>query len=284
MVTSSTRRALWVDIEIIAALNLPLLSIRDFNCIRNWDERSGGTGPLPCSISKFNDCIDSCRLIKSLSTGPKFSWCNGQKGKARILRRFDRVLYNSAWIQKCDGWSSKYMTRENSDHSAMVGCIQNLPKPYNIPFRFLKGWVTINTFEDMVIQSWGERLTDHLMKEASSKTVSLNGFSILKIPSGGRKPKLPGLLVGSVMQDPWVTFLRAKFFTRGGLLIDYSKPSSIWNGLKEAIAAVQANSKLIIRSGRDIDFWRDCWGSEVALIDLLNIPPEIWKHCTSKLS
>ncbi|KAF6157720.1 hypothetical protein GIB67_037293 [Kingdonia uniflora] len=25
--------------------------------------------------------------------------------------------------------------------------------------RFLKGWVTINTFEDMVIQSWGERLT-----------------------------------------------------------------------------------------------------------------------------
>ncbi|KAF6133894.1 hypothetical protein GIB67_040658 [Kingdonia uniflora] len=102
--------------------------------------------------------LRNLRLIESFSTGPKFSWCNGQKGKARILRRHDRALYNSAWIQKFDGWSSKYMTRENSDHSAMEGCIQDLPKPHNIPFRFHKGWVTINTFEDMVIQSWGERL------------------------------------------------------------------------------------------------------------------------------
>ncbi|KAF6138164.1 hypothetical protein GIB67_033578, partial [Kingdonia uniflora] len=55
-------------------------------------------------------------------------------------------------------------------------------------------------------------------------------------------------------------------------------------GLKEAIAAAQANSKWIIGSGRNIDFWRDCWGSEVALIDLLNIQSKIWKHRTSKLS
>ncbi|KAF6136049.1 hypothetical protein GIB67_000453, partial [Kingdonia uniflora] len=75
-----------------------------------------------------------------------------------------------------------------------------------------------------------------------------------------------------------------KFLIRQGLLIPYNKHSSIWNGLKEVIAAVQANSKWIIGSGRDIDFWRDCWGLEVALIDLLNIQPEIWNHCTSKLS
>ncbi|KAF6167559.1 hypothetical protein GIB67_031760 [Kingdonia uniflora] len=98
MVTSSARRALWVDMENTVTLNLPWVAIGEFNCIRNWDERSGGTGPLPCSISEFNDCIDSCRLIESFSTGPKFSWCNGQKGKARILRRLNRALYNSAWI------------------------------------------------------------------------------------------------------------------------------------------------------------------------------------------
>ncbi|KAF6133895.1 hypothetical protein GIB67_040659 [Kingdonia uniflora] len=84
-------------------------------------------------------------------------------------------------------------------------------------------------------------------------------------------------------QDPWATFLRAKFFTRGGLLINYNKYSSIWNSLKEVIVVVQANSKWIIGSGRDIDFGRYCWGSEAALIDLLNIQPKIWKHCTSKL-
>ncbi|KAF6176812.1 hypothetical protein GIB67_026499 [Kingdonia uniflora] len=363
MVTSSAIRVLWVDMANIAALNLPWLAIEDFNCIRNWDERSGGTEPLPCSISKFNDCIDSCRLIESFSSGPKFSWCNGQKGKARILRRLDRALYNSSWIQKFDGWSSK----------------------------FLKGWVTINTFEDMVIQSWGERLTgdpifvlvkklqrlkvaikiwrkDNMggiqtqietsiadLEDLLNKILSLFGFGlgshpekylgiplvhgrvskatvaplidkirsrdsgwsgkILSFQSDPYKQKFVTIKWNKVFnhpsegdigihglrdinlsmlmklgwgflnaQDPWETFLRAKFFTRGGFLINYNKHSSIWNGLKEAIAMVQANSKWIIGSGRDIDFWRDCWGSEVALIDLLNIQPKIWKHCTSKLS
>ncbi|KAF6168077.1 hypothetical protein GIB67_011462 [Kingdonia uniflora] len=68
-------------------------------------------------------------------------------------------------------------------------------------------------------------------------------------------------------QDPWEIFLRAKFITREGLLINYNKYSSIWTGLKDAIATVKANSKWIIGSGKDINFWRDCWGSEVALLE-----------------
>ncbi|KAF6160139.1 hypothetical protein GIB67_016575 [Kingdonia uniflora] len=85
-------------------------------------------------------------------------------------------------------------------------------------------------------------------------------------------------------QDPWAKFLRAKFLIRECLLINFNKHSSIWTGLKEAINMVKANSKLIIGSGKDIDFWRDFWGSEVALIDLLDIPTYTWKHCKAKLS
>ncbi|KAF6142501.1 hypothetical protein GIB67_039465 [Kingdonia uniflora] len=154
----SERRALWTDMESIANLNLPWLAIRDFNCIRSWDERSGGTGTLPCSITDFNDCIDACSLTESFSSGPKYSWCNNQKGRARILRRLDRALYNNAWISKFDGWSSKNLPRDISDHSALVGSTQCIPKPSNIPFRFLIGWVTVSSFRDLVINSWSESL------------------------------------------------------------------------------------------------------------------------------
>ncbi|KAF6138145.1 hypothetical protein GIB67_033559 [Kingdonia uniflora] len=74
MVSISTRRALWKDMEDLANLIFPWLALGDFNCIRNRGERSGGTGPIPSSITEFNDCIDSCRLFESSSTGPKFSW------------------------------------------------------------------------------------------------------------------------------------------------------------------------------------------------------------------
>ncbi|KAF6167533.1 hypothetical protein GIB67_031734 [Kingdonia uniflora] len=59
-------------------------------------------------------------------------------------------------------------------------------------------------------------------------------------------------------QDPWKNFLRAKFLNKEGSLTHYNKNSSIWTGLKEAIVPVKANSKWIIGSRKDIDFWRDC--------------------------
>ncbi|KAF6166471.1 hypothetical protein GIB67_038208 [Kingdonia uniflora] len=83
-------------------------------------------------------------------------------------------------------------------------------------------------------------------------------------------------------QDPWAIFLRAKFQNKEGLLTQYYKNSSIWIGLKEALVSVKANSKWIIGSGKDIDFWRGCWGSDIAIIDLLGILADIWKHCTTK--
>ncbi|KAF6162514.1 hypothetical protein GIB67_003060, partial [Kingdonia uniflora] len=75
-----------------------------------------------------------------------------------------------------------------------------------------------------------------------------------------------------------------KFLNKEGLLTQYNKNSSIWTGLKEAIVTAKANSKWIIGSGKDIDFWRECWGSEVAIIDLFDILPNIWKYYNAKLS
>ncbi|KAF6141407.1 hypothetical protein GIB67_021223 [Kingdonia uniflora] len=74
--------------------------------------------------------------------------------------------------------------------------------------------------------------------------------------------------------EPWAKFLQAKFQNKEGLLTQYYKNSSIWTGLKEAIVTVNAHSKWINGSGKNTDFWRDCWGSDSAIYDLLEIPDD----------
>ncbi|KAF6151186.1 hypothetical protein GIB67_037394, partial [Kingdonia uniflora] len=76
----------------------------------------------------------------------------------------------------------------------------------------------------------------------------------------------------------------AKFLNKEEAPIQYTKKSLIWTGLKEVIVSIKDNSKWIIGSGKDIDFWRDCWGSDVAITKILDINPDIWKHCNAKLS
>ncbi|KAF6154475.1 hypothetical protein GIB67_028367 [Kingdonia uniflora] len=148
------RRGLWKDLINVSKLNLPWLALGDFNIIRLQSERFGGTGPTLSAIKEFNDCLDECELLESLTARMKLTWCNGQFGCARISRRLDRALYNSLWAGKYDGWKVKSLARENSDHSALVGGPNSIPKPKNIPFRFLKCWIEIPGFQDLLKNSW----------------------------------------------------------------------------------------------------------------------------------
>ncbi|KAF6134912.1 hypothetical protein GIB67_002313 [Kingdonia uniflora] len=378
-VTISASRALWAYMIIIAALNLPWLATGDFNCIRNWDERSGGTGPLPCSITEFNDCIDSCNLIESFSTRPKFSWCNGQNGRAGILRRLDRALYNYAWFQKFKdlvGLTPKLITDEQNlmlctipspeevriavfglsgdsspcpvGFSGALNTIKNLfgirmgtfPEKYlGIPLvqgRVSKatvaplidksrlrasGWSgKILSFQsrivlvrsilsslpiyNMAIYKWpiavikeGERIIRNFLWSGDpekKKFITINWDKVYKHPTEGglgihglRDTNLAMLMKlgwGFLNDhDPWAVFLRAIFFYQKWSYFKLQKNSSIWTGLKEAIATVNTHFTWIIGSAKEIDFWRDCWGSDIALIDLLYISPAIWNLCKARL-
>ncbi|KAF6154036.1 hypothetical protein GIB67_026690 [Kingdonia uniflora] len=148
------RRGLWKDLIDVSKLNLPWLALGDFNIIRLQSERFGGTGPTLSAIKEFNDCLDECELIESPSVGMKLTWCNGQSGGARISKRLDRALYNGMWAGKYDGWKVKALARENSDHSALVGEPNPIPKPKNILFRFLKCWIELPGFQDLIKTSW----------------------------------------------------------------------------------------------------------------------------------
>ncbi|KAF6151738.1 hypothetical protein GIB67_002021 [Kingdonia uniflora] len=153
-VFKTVRRGLWKDFIDVSKLNLPWLVLGDFNIIRLQTEKFGGSGPTLSSINEFNDCLDECELLESVTLGMKLTWCNGQSGGARISRRLDRALYNSKWASSFDGWKVKALARENSDHSTLVGGQNYIPKPTNIPFHFLKCWIEILGFNELVKSFW----------------------------------------------------------------------------------------------------------------------------------
>ncbi|KAF6144299.1 hypothetical protein GIB67_024526 [Kingdonia uniflora] len=158
-VFKTIRRGLWKNLIDVSKLKLPWLVLGDFNIIRLQTEKFGGSGPTLSSIKEFSDCVDECELLESVTSRIKLTWCNGQSGGARISRRLDRALYNSQWASSFDGWKVKAMARENSDHLALVGGPNSIPKPMNISFHFLKCWIEIPGLNELVHSSW-EKVQD----------------------------------------------------------------------------------------------------------------------------
>ncbi|KAF6146239.1 hypothetical protein GIB67_011711 [Kingdonia uniflora] len=77
---------------------------------------------------------------------------------------------------------------------------------------------------------------------------------------------------------------RAKFIKKNGECINYFKPSSIWPGLKGVMNYVKNNSRWQIGNGYTIDFWRDCWGADLPLMEEVSVESEIWGICSAKLN
>ncbi|OVA06545.1 Ribonuclease H domain [Macleaya cordata] len=153
-VLTINRRDLWNQLIPISQLNKPWLLIGDFNAVLRIDEKKGGLLPKANAMSDFWECVNTCNLIESQSTGIKYTWCNNQIGHRRILCKLDRAFFNSAWSNHFGNWSIKALTRSKSDHSPLVGSTTSIPKPHNAPFRFQKMWLTHTKFLDTTKHSW----------------------------------------------------------------------------------------------------------------------------------
>ncbi|KAF6150097.1 hypothetical protein GIB67_038156 [Kingdonia uniflora] len=102
----STRRALWTDMESIANLNLPWLAIGDFNCIRSWDERSGGFSHNINDIKRrslvvIKDAAGlSCNSMANNYLELSIVAALGVPIKARPLPRIQSTTWALPWFQE----------------------------------------------------------------------------------------------------------------------------------------------------------------------------------------
>ncbi|KAL3655747.1 hypothetical protein CASFOL_000143 [Castilleja foliolosa] len=111
---------LWAHLHQLNLQNEKWIIGGDFNTIRNFDEKKGGTDPNVTSLNDFNDFINMNNLQEVNTEGSYFTWCNNQIGKRRIYERLDRVLTNSEAFMSLPNLKVDILTRQCSDHNPML--------------------------------------------------------------------------------------------------------------------------------------------------------------------
>lgn len=90
----------------------------------NQEEKLGGK-PINLNATEFNTVINQVGLIDGGYSGSKYTWSNNRVGRARIMGRLDRVLYNSTWLSFCNT-NVSHLHRTNSDHAPLlISCCKN---------------------------------------------------------------------------------------------------------------------------------------------------------------
>ena len=98
----------------------PWALMGDFNAILKPSDRSRGDMNWYGHYHEFINCIQDTELIQVPFTGPKFSWHNGQQGRHTILKKLDWIFCNPSFLSTWLATHSKFLTRDLSDHSAMI--------------------------------------------------------------------------------------------------------------------------------------------------------------------
>lgn len=81
-------------------------------------------------------------------------------------------------------------------------------------------------------------------------------------------------------EDHWARLLRDKVLRDKGH-IKHHIFSSIWNGTKCSFTELRHNTSWLIRDGRRVNLWLDCWNG-APLVESLNIPD--WIHLKTKFN
>ena len=87
------RCQVWSQVQVVLALETPLLIAGDFNCILHSEDKRGGKPfRVDRAVHEFRSFLRTSGLIDLGFRGPKFTWCNNCLGQARVWERIDRVF------------------------------------------------------------------------------------------------------------------------------------------------------------------------------------------------
>ncbi|XP_043697190.1 uncharacterized protein LOC122647970 [Telopea speciosissima] len=149
------RMELWREISGIASgVVEPWAVMGDFNTVRHQNEKMGGDAIHQGVVDEFNSCIFNSGLADLKWRGEFFTWNNNQSGTRRICCKLDRVLVNSAWLDKLRFSEANFLCPEYPDHSPIaLNILDNLnsgPKP----FRFFDAWTHHKDYDEVVKRGW----------------------------------------------------------------------------------------------------------------------------------
>ncbi|GJS26094.1 hypothetical protein Tco_0486714 [Tanacetum coccineum] len=144
-----TRRILWADLEMhkLVTRGFPWTLIGDFNVALNLEDYSSGSSNLDSAISDFKDCVYNIEVLDINSSGLHFTWNQKPKGSGGLLKKLDRIMGNTDFIDAFLGSYALFQPYRVSDHSP--------------------------TFLELVSNVWNQHVDGHRMYQVVSKLKAL---------------------------------------------------------------------------------------------------------------
>jgi len=134
--------------------HLPWIVARNFNVVRNTEEKIGGRKLSYRQLKDFNECLESCAFTDIRSTGGIWSLNNKVTGTRRITGRLDRVVCNEIWIATMPYTFYQYISQSTSDHSPMLLHILGSQRSIAKTFRYFNYRADCEGFKQLVEETW----------------------------------------------------------------------------------------------------------------------------------
>ncbi|XP_055831093.1 uncharacterized protein LOC129900189 [Solanum dulcamara] len=125
----------------------------DFIVIVN-EEKLGGLPFTQHEAYNFTQYINNCGLSEVKLTGSKYTWWNGRIEEDCMLKRLDRIMGNSTFMNTFPSSEVSHLIRQGSDHASIQIICRTEEKNIIRPFRFLNFWTKHHQFKEVVQANW----------------------------------------------------------------------------------------------------------------------------------
>lgn len=132
------RQMLWENLTIISSLHSLLwIMAGDFNEVLLGEDKLGGRPVNSYTALKFQESLNSCRMIDLGFLGLRFTWSNNKPLSQLVQERIGRVFATPDWNTLYPEANVKHLERSHSDHCPMVLSLQSSSSiRFPRPFRF----------------------------------------------------------------------------------------------------------------------------------------------------
>ncbi|KAJ9566105.1 hypothetical protein OSB04_002071 [Centaurea solstitialis] len=169
------RAELWSGLRKFKAIigDKPWAVLGDFNAMLFPHDALGGVSSRNAAMASFFSCVEDIEMFDAHYTGIQFTWCQKPAEGGGLMRKLDRVLVNSEFVELFPDSGARFFPRGISDHSPAVLSFKADFRLKGVPFKFDNFLVDHPKFLDTVASIWTQNMEGTFMFRVTQKLKAL---------------------------------------------------------------------------------------------------------------
>ncbi|XP_021979830.1 uncharacterized protein LOC110875946 [Helianthus annuus] len=169
------RRALWDDLckHKCFIQDRPWVVLGDFNLALSMDDSLVGPSSIPPGMREFYDCVQHNQLSDVKSHGLRYTWNQKPKNGIGVLKKIDRVISNTQFLDLFPDAYALFHPYRVSDHSPCILHLSPFKHNQPKPFKFANFLANKEGFIPCVAKEWAKVIPGKTMFSVVKKLSAL---------------------------------------------------------------------------------------------------------------